>query len=164
MLTKNMSGRVKIVIGAMLTSFSAVFVRFSDLSPDSAAFYRSGIGAVPFLVLLVIKRENMFITGRMALLCAGTAGLFFAADLFCWHRSIHYAGVGLATLFGNFQVFFLALFGYLILKEKIHAKFILSILAALAGIFLILYSNLSGITGLLGTGLLLGIATSVFYS
>src|SRR3546814_5748795 len=45
-------------------------------------------------------------------------GVFFAADLWLWHRSILLVGPGLATLLGNAQVFFMALAGVLLSSEE----------------------------------------------
>ena len=48
------------------------------------------------------------------------AGILFAADLFCWHQSIYFVGPGLSTLLGNFQVFLVALAGFILFSEKIR--------------------------------------------
>ena len=90
--------------------------------------------------------------------------MFFAFDLFVWHRSIHYIGPGLATVLGNFQVVFIAVISFLVFKEKVNWKFYISIFLALIGIFLLCGINWNGNTHNYKLGIVLGLVTAVFYT
>ena len=107
-----------ILIGAFLISFSGVWVKIAHTGPTVSAFYRVLIGGLVLLLIVKIKKEplwNSLSNFLLSILC----GFIFALDLFVWHKSILYIGPGLATILANFQVFFLALYGMAILKEKI---------------------------------------------
>jgi drug/metabolite transporter (DMT)-like permease len=73
-------------------------------------------------------------------------------------------GPGLATLVGNFQVFFTAIFSCLLFREKISRIFIVAVLMALFGLFLITGVDLSSLDAGYRLGILFGIGTAVFYS
>lgn len=154
---------LSVAAGAAIISFSAVFVRLSAVHPDAAAFYRVFIGALSILPLIVWRRESLRFDMR-TFLWGTAASAFFFFDLMAWHRSIHYLGPGLATLFGNFQVFFVAAAGFLLLGETISLRFLLSVPLALAGILCVINPSTFTLRSDFGTGFLLGIVTSLCYT
>ena len=158
--TKNI---LLVALGAAIISFSAVFVRLSAVHPDAAAFYRVFFGALAILPVLIIRREKLRVD-RSTLLWALVAAGFFFLDLAAWHRSIHYMGPGLATLFGNFQVFFVALAGFLFLSESISLRFVISVPLALTGILCVLNPSTFTIRSDFGIGVILGVVTSLCYT
>lgn len=152
-----------VAMGAAIISFSAVFVRLSAVHADAAGFYRVFFGALALVPVLLLRRENFSFSGR-TLLWSAIAALFFFCDLAAWHRSIHYLGPGLATLFGNFQIFFVALAGFLFLEEKISLRFVLSVPLALSGIVCVLNPLTFTLRSDFGSGFVLGIVTSLCYT
>lgn len=127
---------VRLLAGAAMISFAPVFVRLIDMPPTSSAFYRTLIGGVVLLGLVLVRRERLW-SATAALIALVAAGLFFALDLWAWHRSIWYVGPGLATLLANFQVFALALAGILLFGERLRWELMVAIPMALAGLALI---------------------------
>ena len=89
---------------------------------------RQSVSLWPLTEQLVIARGESMWKGWRPFLMSCATGALFAADLSFWHRSIHYIGPGLSTIFGNFQVFFLAAFGVFVFHEKIDWKFLVSML------------------------------------
>src|SRR3546814_2823639 len=88
----------------------------------------------------------------------------FAADLWLWHRSILLVGPGLATLLGNAQVFFMALAGVLLFRERVGPRFLGGLLLAFAGLWLMLGSNWSQLPPQYRWGVWLGLGTGVCYA
>lgn len=101
--------------GTITISFSAIFVRFADVAPTTAAFFRVGY-AVP--VLFLIHRFVSDGRSRRQRLMAFGAGAFFAADLISWHLSIRYIGAGLSTVVANSQVLWVGILAWILLGEK----------------------------------------------
>jgi drug/metabolite transporter (DMT)-like permease len=65
------------------------------------------------------------------------AGVFFAADLMFWHRSIEAVGAGLATVLGNTQVLVVGVLAWLILGERPSRRLFVAVPVVLGGIVLI---------------------------
>ena len=154
---------LRTTMGATMISFSAVFVKLSHVTPTVSAFYRVFLGGVFLLALLLAHREKIWYGWRfmgMALM----AGLFFALDLYSWHRSIQYVGPGLATILGNFEVFMVPAVGFLLYGERPTLRFVLSVPPALAGLFMIIGMDWSLLTHDFRLGIYYGIATAVFYT
>jgi len=128
-----------VVLGAVCISFSAVFAKLSTTHADVSAFYRVFIGGFCLLaiaakfdrasLLKVLQRHYM-------LICSG--GLCLTLDLMCWHRSINILGPGVATILINFQVFILALAGWIFFRERLSLRFALAIPLALLGLCLLI--------------------------
>ena len=152
-----------LVAGASILGFSPVFVKVAAVGPAIAGFYRMLIGGTILLVLAVIKREVLW-TGWPAFRLACLGGLFFALDLTLWHRSIEYVGPGLATILGNLQVFFLALFGVLFIGEKITWRFVLALPLAMLGIVMIVWGEWDALGTDYKTGVFLGLFTAILYA
>lgn len=103
--------------GILSISFSAIFVRLANVSPDTASFFRAGYAVLPLLLVWLAFRRRDRRTRRERLMAFG-AGLFLALDFAFWHRAIVDIGAGLATVIGNTQVVFVGVFAWLFLKEK----------------------------------------------
>lgn len=154
---------ISVIIGAILISFSGVYVKMADVSPTISGFYRMLFGAIVLFVIVVLKRENVWKNARY-LLIAIFCAIFFAGDLLVWHKSILYIGPGLSTIIANFQVFTLALYGVYVLKEKGSPKLFLSMPMAIIGLFLITGLDWNSFDETYKIGILLALATAVSYS
>jgi drug/metabolite transporter (DMT)-like permease len=153
----------KTTLGAMTISFSAVWVRLAHVSPTASAFYRVFLGGLFLLGMLLFRRERLWRGWRCLGLSLG-AGLFFALDLYSWHRSIGYLGPGLATILGNFEVFLVPLAGLLLYGERPNRRFVLSAPLALAGLFMIVGVRWDQLTPATRLGIAYGLATALFYT
>jgi len=159
-----------LLLGAAIISFSPVFVKLAEpynIAGDLAAFHRVLIGGVCLFLATLVSREprskvwNMPGSGLLwSLACAG----FFTADLLCWHLSILYIGPGLATLFGNFQVFLLAAWGIVLLREKPGLRFFAGIALAMGGLFTIVAPAWASAGHNFQLGVCFGLLTGVFYA
>ena len=103
---------LQIVAGSVFISFSGVFVKIAHVGPTAAGVYRTFFGALA-LFAIALARRDFFWRGWNNLRWVLLGGVAFATGIFFWHRSIHYVGPGLATILGNFQVFFMAAAGIL---------------------------------------------------
>jgi drug/metabolite transporter (DMT)-like permease len=147
------------VLGALVIAFSAILVKLAEVAPATAAFFRC-FYALPVLGLLAwIERRRHGPRSRRDRLLALGAGVFFAADLICWHYSIKAVGAGLATVLGNIQVVLVAVIAWVALGERPSNRTLMSIPVVFGGVVLI--SGVVG-SGAYGEDPALGVVYGVF--
>lgn len=155
--------RLRLYLGAVLISFSPVFVSLVDVTPTVSAFYRVFIGGVILtLYLFISKRRFNFIKNTWFFLFM--ASLFFAADLWFWHRSVIYIGPGLSTLLANMQVFMMMLAGIFLYKQIPTRVQLFSIPTAIIGLFMIVGLDWDELKPNYQLGIIFGLLTAICYS
>jgi drug/metabolite transporter (DMT)-like permease len=155
--TPETAALAQLIVGAVLISFSPVLVNVARVGPTPAAFYRMFFSGVALAAVVVLRRRRWW-AGPKHLWFAVAAGAVLALDLAVWHRSIALIGPGLSTILANFQVFFLAAFGVLVLREHPSARLKVAVPLAVAGLVLIFGLE----WGALGPGYRWGIALGLF--
>ena len=154
---------IHLIAGAVMISFSGVWVKISHVTPTVSAFYRVLFGGI-FLLAAACRQKEITWKGWQRLLLGFLCGLFLALDLFFWHQSIQYIGPGLATILGNFEVFLLAGLGVVFMGEKVSPRFFLAILMAILGLFLVVGIQWNQLGSQYKTGVYLGLTTAVAYT
>ena len=124
-------------LGAVLISFSGVWVRLADVEAARSAFLRLAY-ALPLLAVLVILRpgdgDGM---RRWVRPLAVAAGLLFGVNLVAWHASIGIIGAGLGTVLPNLQVVMVGLLGVVLFRERPRVGFWVALPIVLLGIWLL---------------------------
>lgn len=126
--------------GAVCISFAAIFVKLlgmDKMGPTAIAFWRTLFGAAILFSWAALRHDKLTLTASVTRWSA-LAGFIFFLDLFFWHRSILYAGAGMATILANTQVFGTALLSFLIFKERLTFKFFTAAVCAIAGVALLI--------------------------
>jgi len=157
------SPRLRLYVGATLISFSPVWVKLVTVSPTTSGFYRVLIGGAALSLFLLITGQRLRLSNRAWLILACSA-LFFALDLWFWHRSINYVGPGLSTLLANFQVFFMMLAGVLLLKQRPRPVQVVAVPLALLGLAMIVGFDWESLPGDYRLGVIFGLLTAVAYA
>jgi drug/metabolite transporter (DMT)-like permease len=154
---------LRLFLGATLISLSPVWVKLVSVSPTVSGFYRVLIGGGALALYLIFTRRRLELSRRsMAILMLGAG--FFAMDLWLWHRSIGYVGPGLATLLGNFQVFFMMLAGAVLLHQRPHVRQLIAVPLAMGGLTLIVGLDWDTLPADYRLGIVFGLLTAVTYA
>lgn len=153
----------RLLAGSVCISFSAIFIKLTRISPDSAAFYRMLFAGLSLAVLLRAKGDSLSLSRRQLLLLGG-CGVALTLDFMCWHRSIFLVGPGLSTLLGNCQIFFTVVFSFLFLRQRISGTFMLAVATAIVGLVLVTGHDWQVLGEGFRIGVIFGLATAVFYS
>ena len=156
-------GILFVLIGAFLISFSPVMVSMSDLQPTVSAFYRVFIGSI-FLIFVIFLNRNLYINSFSVNPYLILAGIFFALDLWFWHRSILYIGPGMSTLIANFQIFIIPLMSFFIFSMTPNKYQIIAIVLGINGLYLTLGYGGSIDNENIKLGFMFGIMTALAYS
>jgi drug/metabolite transporter (DMT)-like permease len=159
-----------LVLGAALISFSGIFVKLSEVGPTATGFYRMAL-ALPFFFVWMMRdpkqrRQNggFLPTDRRALGLALLAGLALAADLVAWHWCLHITTVATATLLGNTAPIWVALGGFLFLRERFDAFFLVGLALAVLGVWGLVAGGAKPIEFRDGLAIGLGVFTGIAYA
>ena len=163
MVLSQRQGLLRLTIGAVMISFSPVWVRLSDVPPTTSAFYRVLIGGVVLLGIVKIRGRSLR-PGRAAWFFLILAGLSFSGDLATWHRSINYLGPGLSTLLASFQVFVMAIAGAMLYGQRMRLNQIIAVPAALFGLAMIVGFDWKLLPESYRWGVILGLMTAFCFA
>jgi len=155
--------RVRLFAGAVLISFSPVLVRLVSVSPTTSGFYRLVLGGAALALFLLMTGRNLSFS-RGAWIALLMSAVFFAMDLWFWHRSIIYVGPGLATLLANFQVFFMTAAGVVLLRQRPTGTQLVAIPLAMVGLTMIIGLDWQGLREDYRIGVIFGLLTAVCYA
>ncbi len=150
-------------VGAALISLSPVWVRLVTVAPTTSGFYRVLIGGVALAIYLLVTRQRLGLSKRIIIVLLAGA-VFFALDLWFWHRSIYYIGPGLATLLANFQVFFMMLAGVALLGQTPRTMQLIAVPLAILGLALLVGVEWQTLTAEYRLGVGFGLLTAVAYA
>ena len=143
-----------LLAGGCAIAFAPIFVRLSDTGPVASAFWRVAL-AIPFLWLWAGPASRP--TRAMVI-----AGLLFALDLGVWHWSILWTSVANSTLLANLATLFVTLMGWLVWKQRVSRIFLVGMVTALAGMFVLVGPNFAA-GGTAFAGDMLAALTAIFY-
>jgi drug/metabolite transporter (DMT)-like permease len=135
------SSLLLLTLGASLIGLAAPLARMAEAPPNWIGIYRCGMAAVILLGMLFVKHRGQVKSLLQALSTPGLAhllltGFIFGVDMFFWHKAIQNAGAGISTVLGNTQVFYLALIGWLVNRERLTFLYWMSLLLTIVGIIL----------------------------
>jgi len=153
----------QLLAGAAIIGSNGLMVRLAEMPPTAVAFWRMLLGGL-ILGALVLARPGWQPLPRRVWLWCAVPALAFAVDLWLWHRSILLVGPGLATLLANAQVFFMALAGVLLFRERLGIRFGIGVLLAFFGLWLMLGGDWATLPRDYRWGVWLGLATGIAYA
>jgi drug/metabolite transporter (DMT)-like permease len=151
--------------GAFAIASSGIFVRLSETGPTATAFWRGAL-ALPFLAVWAwaeARRDGARWYRWIWDARIFWAGVFFAGDLALWHGSLLLTSVTLSTLEANLAPVFVVLIGWLLWRKRPKQPFVVALVIAFIGVFLIVSPKLGQARGAL-VGDLLGLGTAAFYA
>lgn len=106
-----LTSTIAIILGALATSFSPIFIKVSTLAPSVSGFYRMFF-ATCVLGVGVLCAGGGRVDWKRSLFVLVAAALALSLDIWFWHTSIGLIGPGISTLLANLQVFILPLISW----------------------------------------------------
>lgn len=155
--------RLRLFVGAAMISLSPVWVKLVSVSPTTSGFYRVSIGGAALALFLAVSGRRLQLSRRVWSILI-LAAVFFALDLWFWHRSIQYVGPGLATLLANFQVFIMMLAGFVLLRQAPRPIHLIAVLFALVGLSMIVGLDWQSLSEEYRLGVIFGLLTAASYA
>lgn len=152
-----------LAFGVLALTLSSLFIRWADAPGPVTSFYRMAIAALVLVPLIMVHFKKVGRPDLRLLFLPAVGGLFSALDHSLWSTAIGYTRIANATLLNNVSPVWVALFAWLVWRERLHVKFWLGLMTTLAGAVVVLSSDLALSPELTG-GNLLALLSSVFYA
>jgi drug/metabolite transporter (DMT)-like permease len=150
--------------GIICLSFSAMFGKWANAPGPVLGFYRIGLATLILLPLFLYRiRKNKVKLPKAILFLPILGGIFTAFDHGTWNSSLRYTSAANATLLGNTAPLWVALFAWLVFRQKLRGLFWAGLALALAGAVIVLGSDFIQHPSI-GLGDLLAMAAGVFYA
>jgi drug/metabolite transporter (DMT)-like permease len=154
-----------LLLGAVLISFSGIFVRISELGPTATAFHRLFLALPIFWLWMAVEArgDTQILPRRLSdWILLTLCGLMFAGDLIFWHWSLRMTSIANSTLLGNSAPIFVTLAGWLLLGQRFSLVFLLGLALAIAGAVVVIGISFgSGQRPFFGD--LMGLVVGAFY-
>jgi drug/metabolite transporter (DMT)-like permease len=147
--------------GIVCISWSAIFVRWTDMPGPASTFYRLLIPTVVMLPTWFFDRNPRVKLTTLLIIAVG--GIFFALDLAFYNTSILKTSAANATLLGNNTPIFVGLFAWLIFRQKPVLSFWMGLLLAISGVGVIVSADLSHHVTL-GSGDVMAVAAAACFA
>lgn len=161
-----------VLLGALILSTSAIFVRLSEAGPLATGMYRMLLALPLFWLWMAVDHKHQddppaypkgLPSSRRDVLLVILAGLFYAADLAAWHISIGLTTVANSTALGNAAPVFVAIASFVLFNERITRVFLRGLMLSIAGSALLMAGSISiSNDNVLGDAF--GLLTGVFYA
>lgn len=155
---------IALLLGGLLISCSPILVRFSESGPIVTAFWRLALAIVPMLILnnrMKQGADQVRPASLADIAILAVPGILIGLELVVWHISLTMTSVANSTLIVNLSPIFVALGGWLFLKQKISRIFISGLVMAIIGVIILKggpdtsgHSNLKGDAVALGAAVL----------
>jgi drug/metabolite transporter (DMT)-like permease len=137
---------IALLAGATCIGFSGIFVRFADVGPASAGFWRMAF-ALPVLAAWMALEQRRALAQPVrtgALWPIALAGLAFGVDVVLYNASLGYTTIANASLLGNLSPVVVVLGGWLLLGERPTRRVLGALMLALAGGLMLVLPKLAG--------------------
>jgi drug/metabolite transporter (DMT)-like permease len=153
-----------LIMGIICLSFSAMWGKWANAPGPVIAFYRIGLAAIILLPVFMYRQRKYGIKFPKAILLFPIlGGIFTALDHGTWNSSLRYTSAANATLLGNTAPLWVALFAWLVFREKLKGLFWVGLAFALGGAAILLGSDFLRNPSI-GLGDMLAITAGVFYA
>lgn len=140
---------VTLALAILFLSFTPIFFRWSELAPTASAFYRAFLTIPIFWIWAAVEARRQPSTGlartrfrQSDLWLMIFAGAVFAGNISAYAWAVHLTSVANASLLSNLAPIFVALASFLLFGERVSRRFIAAMVAAIAGVTILVGNKL----------------------
>ena len=148
-----------LIFATLLFSFTAVFIRLSEVGPAATGFWRFLI-TIPFMLLWIViasrrNRVRVMLASRHEYMLMLFAALMLTLNVITWQSAVTTTSIANAVLLSNLHPIVVAIGAYFLFRERITLAFAMGLILALAGTGMLVREGAGvGVVGL-GDGLAL---------
>jgi drug/metabolite transporter (DMT)-like permease len=134
-------GALVLVIGVFFVSWAAILIRLSHSQPTTIAFFRMFFSTVMVSLAIPFYRGRWFIQ-KSDLAISLLSGLFLGLHFYTWIAGLKATSISSSVVLVTTQPIFVAILGYLFLKERIGVYGVIAVILALLGSYFVARGDL----------------------
>jgi drug/metabolite transporter (DMT)-like permease len=134
-------GILVLLIAVFFVSWAAILIRLAVSPPTTIAFFRMFFSTIMVCFALPFYKGKWFVE-RMDLAVSILSGVFLGLHFYTWVASLGYTSISSSVVLVTTQPVFVAIFGYLFLKERIGVFGVLAVILAIGGTSLVARGDL----------------------
>jgi len=152
-----------LIFGVIALGFSALFVRWANAPGPVVGFYRIGLSTLILIPFFLLRRRKGAPISTAILIFPILGGVLTALDHGFWNTSVNFTSAANAALLANTAPLWVALFAWLVWRERLKAAFWIGLLLTLGGAGIVLGTDFLR-HPTLGIGDILAITAGIFYA
>lgn len=126
-----------LAVGVVTISWSAIFVRWTQMPGITSAFYRMLIASVVLWPIFLLSKRRLPTVSRSAFGLAALSGVFFAGDVCLFNMAVMHTSAGSATFLGNNAPLLVGLLTWAMTRKMPSGRFWTALAIGSSGAWLI---------------------------
>lgn len=135
-------GVLVLLVGVFFVSWAAILIKLSTSDPTTIAFYRMFFSTIMVSFAIPFHKGKWF-RNRRDFLISLLSGVLLGFHFYTWVAGLKATSISSSVVLVTTQPIFVAILGYLILREKVGIYGIIAILLGLLGSFLVARGDLN---------------------
>jgi drug/metabolite transporter (DMT)-like permease len=135
-------GALILLIGVFFVSWAAILIRMAESGATAIAFFRMFFSALMMILIMPFHRGKWF-PARSDLAFSVLAGIFLGFHFYTWVAGLKITSIASSVVLVTTQPIFVAVLGYIFLREGIGVKGIIAVLSGLLGSYLVARGDLT---------------------
>ncbi|MDA0261065.1 MAG: DMT family transporter, partial [Proteobacteria bacterium] len=155
-----------LVFATLIFSFTAVFIRLSEVGPAATGFWRF-LFTIPFMLVWIVfasrrSRVRVMLANRREYLWMLFASLMLTLNVITWQSAVLMTSIANAVLISNLHPIVVAIGAFFLFRERITAIFAVGLMLALVGTAMLVRAGM-GSFGVINYGDGLAVLGAVFF-
>ena len=134
-------GALVLVVGVLFVSWASILIRLAESTPTTIAFFRMFLSSAMILIAVPFYKGRWF-EKRADFWISTLSGIFLGLHFYTWIASLSFTSISSSVVLVTTQPVFVAVLGYIFLKEKIGGIGSAAVIMAIIGSYLIARGDL----------------------
>jgi drug/metabolite transporter (DMT)-like permease len=134
-------GVAVLLIGVFFVSWASILIKLSKAEPTTIAFFRMFFSTIMVMLAIPFYKGTWFIDKRDFLITI-LSGILLGLHFYTWVAGLKVTSISSSVVLVTTQPIFVAILGYLILKEKVGFFGVIAVILGLLGSYLVARGDL----------------------
>lgn len=135
-------GAIILIVGVFFVSWASILIRLCDSAPTTIAFFRMFFSSLMVLAAVPFYKGGWF-SRKSDFWVSALSGIFLGLHFYTWIASLNLTSISSSVVLVTTQPVFVAVFGFIFLKERIGRAGIVAIVLAIIGSYLVARGDMS---------------------